>query len=97
MTIKTENIFKLHTKEDRSLFHKLLGGFALLHFFYRFYLLIVYHDSFLQEDPYTPFYILFQCLFVTTEKLQVHSLRKLDKLRITWLVTMTYFLQDWKL
>lgn len=58
MTIKTENIFKLHTKEDRSLIHKLLGGFALLHFFYRFYLLIVYHDSFLQEDPYTPFYIL---------------------------------------
>jgi hypothetical protein len=41
------NIYKLATKEDASHMHKILGIFALLHFTYRYYLLLTYKSMLL--------------------------------------------------
>ena len=61
-----QNTYKLITKEDILNIHKILGIFSLIHYFYRFGLLIIYQDTFLQNDIYTLYYILLHSLLSIT-------------------------------
>ena len=60
------NLYKLVTKEDSYHVHKILGIFSLIHYIYRYYLLLVYGSMFLKTpiDMYT--IVLHGCLSVSS-------------------------------
>jgi hypothetical protein len=61
-----KNAYKLITKEDILSIHKILGIFSLIHYLYRFGLLIIYQDTFLNKDIYALYYILLHSLLSIT-------------------------------
>ena len=48
--MKTENLGKLLTKEDPQMMHKILGGFCILHFVYRYLMLFMYGNMQLNNN-----------------------------------------------
>lgn len=51
MSIKTQNLFKLSTKEDAFHLHKILGASCLIHFMYRLSCLFLYGDMCFSDSP----------------------------------------------
>jgi hypothetical protein len=66
MFLKSNNLYKLFTKEDHFNIHKLLGISTLAHYLYRFFLLIIYRDTYLNKDKHTPFFLLLHSLLSLT-------------------------------
>ena len=50
MVLKTQNIYKLSTKEDKFHLHKILGTSCLIHFGYRLGCLLLYGDMFFSKN-----------------------------------------------
>ena len=59
MPIKTQNLFKLKTREDNLNFHKLFGVCCLINFIYQFSNLFRYGKMNLKDNPYTPLILIF--------------------------------------
>ena len=61
MGIKTQNLFKLITREDSTFIHKILGVSCLTHFIYQYVCLLKYGHMDFMDNPYTPLLLLLHC------------------------------------
>lgn len=55
MPIKTQNLFKLFTKEDNTNIHKILGIFSVINFIFQYSTLILYGEMHMRNSKLTPY------------------------------------------
>ena len=55
MPLKTQNLFKLFTKEDQTNIHKIIGIFSVINFIFQYSTLIIYGEMHMRQSSFTPY------------------------------------------